>query len=125
MRDRTMIDVVFRHLSGSRATEVDTVPLGAHRELILGRALSAAVRLDAKRDSVVGRHHARIVPMDGLPPRFVIVDLRSRNGTYLNGRRIYEQAQIRPGDVVQLGEGGPELEFQFAIRPEFGERSGP
>ena len=55
---------------------------------------------------MVGRHHARIVPMEGLPPRFVLVDLRSRNGTYLNGRRIYEQAQINPGDIVQLGEGG-------------------
>ena len=120
-----MIDVIFRHLTGTRATEVDTVPLGAHRELILGRAHSAAVRLDARRDSVVGRHHARIVPMEGHPPRFVLVDLRSRNGTYLNGRRIYEQAQINPGDIVQLGEGGPELEFRFAIRPELGEREGP
>ncbi len=116
-----MIDVIFRHLSGARATEVDTVPLGAHRELILGRAASAAVRFDARRDTVVGRHHARIVPLDGEPAEFLLVDLQSINGTYVNGKRIVERAMLHPGDIVQLGAGGPTIEFQLAVRPESGE----
>jgi pSer/pThr/pTyr-binding forkhead associated (FHA) protein len=112
-----VIAVIFRHLSGARATEVDTVPLGAHQELILGRAASAAVRFDARRDSAVGRHHARLVPMDGNPALFLLVDLGSRNGTYVNGRRVDRQVVLHPGDVLQLGTGGPEVEFQVAIQP--------
>lgn len=118
-----MIEVIFRHLSGSRATEVDTVVLGAHRELILGRALSAAVRFHPRRDSCVGRHHARLIPVEGPPAAFLLVDLCSRNGTFLNGRRIHDETPLVPGDVVQLGEGGPEVEFQVALEPMAGSAS--
>jgi hypothetical protein len=45
-----MPNLIFRHISGTRATEVDVVAIGAHRELILGRAPSAAVRFDARFD---------------------------------------------------------------------------
>jgi hypothetical protein len=31
-----MVRVILKHLTGYRASEVDTVPLGAHTELILG-----------------------------------------------------------------------------------------
>jgi len=32
----------------------------------------------------------------------VLRDLGSSNGTWVNGRRVIE-AEVRPGDVVQLG----------------------
>lgn len=104
-----LVRIVFRHITGSRATQVDVVPLGAHRELILGRAASAAVRFDPRRDTEVGRHHARIEP--GLEPgTFRIVDLGSRNGTLLNGRRVVRPMPLHPGDIVRLGQDGPEVE---------------
>ena len=111
-----MVDVIFRHLSGARATQVDTVSLGAHQELILGRANSAAVRFDARRDTVVGRHHARLIPLAGTPAEFLLVDLGSRNGTYVNGRRIDGRAVLHSGDLLQLGSGGPEVEFLVEVR---------
>ena len=43
-----MVRMIFRHITGARATEVDVVQLGAHRELVLGRAPSAAVRFDPR-----------------------------------------------------------------------------
>jgi pSer/pThr/pTyr-binding forkhead associated (FHA) protein len=113
-----VVDLIFRHLSGARATQVDIVPLGAHQELILGRAPSAAVRFDLRRDVVVGRHHARLVPVPGKPGEFLLVDLRSRNGTFLNGCLVIGQAAVKPGDVVQLGAGGPEVEIQLDIRTD-------
>jgi pSer/pThr/pTyr-binding forkhead associated (FHA) protein len=86
------------------------VPLGAHRELILGRALSAAVRFDPRYDVTVGRQHARIAPHTGDPSRLMLNDLGSRNGTLLNGQRVDVAVAIKSGDVVRLGEAGPEVE---------------
>lgn len=105
-----MVNVIFRHISGTRATEVDVVPLGAHRELILGRAPSAAVRFDALGDTSVGRHHARIVPSPQDPSHLVLHDLRSRNGTFVNGDRIEQPVALNSGDRVRLGRLGPEIE---------------
>jgi pSer/pThr/pTyr-binding forkhead associated (FHA) protein len=47
----------------------------------------------------VSRRHALILERDGEP---VIADDRSRNGTYVNGRRVTE-ARLRNGDQVQIG----------------------
>ena len=57
-----MIRITRSHLSGSRATEIEVVPVGPHAELILGRAASAAVRFDPRLDGGVGRYHARLAP---------------------------------------------------------------
>lgn len=110
-----MTKIMFRHITGSRATEVDVVALGAHRELILGRAPSAAVRFDPLHDRDVGRHHARISWSDATPVIFEIVDLRSRNGTFVNGRLITTPMRLSAGDVIQLGAGGPELEVRWEL----------
>lgn len=108
-----MLRIILRHLTGSRATEVDVIPLGAHRELILGRASSAAVRFDPTMESFVGRYHARIAPSDEEPARLILADLKSRNGTFVNGVRIERSVELHAGDVVRLGECGPEIEVQM------------
>ncbi len=112
-----MTKIMFRHISGSRATQVDVVALGAHRELILGRAPSAAVRFDPMHDRDVGRHHARISWSDAVPVLFEIADLKSRNGTYVNGRLITAPMRLHAGDVIQLGAQGPEIEVRWDAEP--------
>lgn len=112
-----MTRIMFRHISGSRATQVDDIALGAHRELILGRAPSAAVRFDPLHDRDVGRHHARISWSDAVPVIFEIVDLKSRNGTYVNGRPITSPLRLHVGDVIQLGAQGPEIEVRWDAVP--------
>lgn len=111
-----MVRIIFRHITGSRATQIDVVPLGPHRELILGRAPSAAVRFDPHGDPRVGRYHARIAPGDDDGDLF-LSDLDSRNGTFLNGTRVVEPVLIRGGDVLQLGSGGPEIELLLEVSP--------
>ena len=110
-----MVRLIVRHLSGARATEVDVVPLGAHRELILGRALSAAIRFDSERDARVGRYHARIVPRADGRVGFALVDLGSRNGTFVTGQRVDGAVDLCPGDIVQLGDQGPTIEIVFEV----------
>jgi FHA domain/Domain of unknown function (DUF1707) len=50
-------------------------------------------------DDTVSRRHAELRADDG---RWLLRDLGSSNGTWVNGRRVVE-AEVRPGDVVQLG----------------------
>jgi pSer/pThr/pTyr-binding forkhead associated (FHA) protein/S1-C subfamily serine protease len=39
---------------------------------------------------------------------WLLVDLGSRNGTYLNGRRLGAPTALKPHDTIRLGESGPE-----------------
>jgi hypothetical protein len=69
----------------------------AARELFIGRSSGCDVMLT---DTSVSRRHARLIPRDGA---WVLHDLSSTNGSYLNGRRV-SRCQLRPGDRVALGE---------------------
>jgi len=48
----------------------------------------------------VSRHHARI-DVDG--PRIAIEDLGSKNGTFVNGKRIRERVTLKEGDEIMFG----------------------
>jgi pSer/pThr/pTyr-binding forkhead associated (FHA) protein len=62
----------------------------------IGRGLAADLRLD---ENSVSRRHALLV--DG-PSGPRILDDRSSNGTFVNGRRV-EQVDLSDGDVIVLG----------------------
>lgn len=62
----------------------------------LGRT-GADVVLD---DPTVSRLHAVVAEVSG---GWVLEDLGSRNGTYVNGRRVAGPVALRDGDVVRLG----------------------
>ncbi|HKV40600.1 MAG TPA: FHA domain-containing protein, partial [Blastocatellia bacterium] len=109
--------IVLRHLSGSKANQVEEFPLNHIKELTIGRDPSSIVKYDPDRDDLVGRQHARITQDASDPTQFTLSDLNSRNGTYLNRQRILGSARIMPGDVVQFGAGGPEFQFDVEPRP--------
>ena len=109
--------IVLKHLSGSKANQVEEFPLNHVKELVLGRDPSATVKYDPDRDDLVGRQHARITQDPNDPSQFIITDLNSRNGTFVNRQRITGSARVNPGDVVQLGPGGPEFVFEIEPRP--------
>ena len=68
-----------------------------HQRVIhLGRGFSADLRLE---DQSVSRRHAVVVDAPEGPR---ILDDRSANGTYVNGRRVAE-AVLRDRDVIRLG----------------------
>ncbi len=59
-----------------------------------------AAQLVLADDSKVSNVHARITPMEG--DRFILEDLASTNGTFVNDERI-EQVPLRSGDLVKIG----------------------
>ncbi|MGQ9898630.1 MAG: trypsin-like peptidase domain-containing protein [Acidobacteriota bacterium] len=113
----TVTKIVLRHVSGSRVNQVEEFPLAHLKELEIGRDASCQVRYDPDRDDLVGRHHAKISTEGGEHPVFTLKDLGSRNGTYVNRQRIAAPVRLYPGDVVQLGPGGPEFIFDVEPRP--------
>jgi S1-C subfamily serine protease len=109
--------IVLKHLSGSKANQVEEFPLAHVKELILGRDPSSTVKYDPDRDDLVGRQHAKITQDPNDPSQFIVSDLNSRNGTFVNRQRITGTVRVNPGDVVQLGPGGPEFVFEIEPRP--------
>lgn len=72
--------------------------------LTIGRSFQDAFDVN---DSYMSQRHFRIERRDGT---FLLRDLKSRNGTFLNGARILE-ALLSDGDVVRAGNS--EFRFQF------------
>ena len=69
----------------------------AQNEMIIGRSADLAITIDNR---VVSRQHARISFQDG---HFFIEDLRSSNGTYLNGELLTRKMALNSGDHIGLG----------------------
>jgi S1-C subfamily serine protease len=96
----------FKFLSGARAGQVETFQKGY---LGLGRHPLSDVRFDAERDlDVSSRHAAIMAKAEG----YVLQDLGSKNGTYVNGQRIEGDRLLKDGDVIGFGAKGPALEFR-------------
>lgn len=66
--------------------------------LTIGRATSNDLTF---QDPWLSRLHAKIIPRDG---DFVVADAGSRNGTYLNGRRLAGEEGLTEGDIIALGD---------------------
>src|SRR5258708_12389393 len=49
----------------------------------------------------VSKRHARLLFSDG---RIIVTDLKSTNGTYVNGRKIAQATIVREGDKIYVGD---------------------
>jgi hypothetical protein len=72
-------------------------------EVTLGRAAGCQVTLD---DGYISQLHARVYVRDG---RWMVEDLGSTNGTYLNRQRVSGPMVIQAGDRIQIGNTVLEL----------------
>src|SRR3954451_6751257 len=59
----------------------------------------------------VSKRHARLLFRDG---RFIVTDLKSTNGTYVNGRKIAQATIVREGDKIYIGDFVLRIESQTA-----------
>ena len=81
---------------------------------VLGRDSAADIQVDAAA-SVVSRRHAEIKRQpDG---NFIVSDLKSFNGTRVNGQRISKPTVLKNDDVLQLSTAGPILRFVLTREP--------
>jgi Flp pilus assembly protein TadD len=109
--------ILIRHLSGARAGQVDEFPAAGTNEILVGRDPEAQVCFDPSREDLVSRQHVKIVRDPESPNEFAVVDMQSRNGTFLNRQRVYAPAHLTHNDVIQLGPAGPEFRFEFDPAP--------
>jgi hypothetical protein len=67
-------------------------------ELYIGRDVGNDIVVN---DSEVSRKHARLVLQTG---GYMLEDLGSTNGTFVNGQRLMGPHVLRPGELIMLGE---------------------
>lgn len=75
----------------------------------IGRHPINDLRFDAERDLDVSSRHAELRAVEN---RYVLVDLGSTNGTFVNGERVSGERELRDGDVITFGNDGPQAEFR-------------
>jgi pSer/pThr/pTyr-binding forkhead associated (FHA) protein len=64
--------------------------------LTIGRSGDNEIQL---ADPVASRRHARVEPRQGT---YLLIDLDSANGTFVNGQRVQQHA-LRDGDEIRIG----------------------
>lgn len=100
------MQIVLKVASGSHAGKEIKV---ASEKFLIGR--SDTCQLRPKSESV-SRKHCIIVLKDN---RVLVQDLKSRNGTFVNGKRLpTDKAKVlKPGDTLKVAS----LEFEVVIEP--------
>jgi pSer/pThr/pTyr-binding forkhead associated (FHA) protein len=104
--------IVIRHRTGSKAKQTEDFSLADFKEITFGRGSSVEVKY-ALRDYLVSRQHARITRDGDNPGQFLLIDLKSRNGTFVNKSRISSPCRLHHGDLVQFGPSGPVFVFEL------------
>jgi serine phosphatase RsbU (regulator of sigma subunit)/pSer/pThr/pTyr-binding forkhead associated (FHA) protein len=79
--------------------------------LLVGRLPESEIFID---EPVVSRRHAEIFIAEG---KHFVRDAGSRNGTFLNGKRVFQPAQLAPGSVITIG--GSRIVFEPSSSPSF------
>jgi two-component system cell cycle response regulator len=96
---------VLTVVSGPSTGRMFSVAVGGE-ETVIGRGKEAQVRID---DAGASRAHARVIQVAA--GGYVVEDLSSTNGTFVDGERI-ERAELESGDRISIG---PNVVVSFAI----------
>jgi hypothetical protein len=75
----------------------------AQQQITLGRANDATLVLN---DDYASSRHARIFPQDG---QWIVEDLGSTNGTYLDRQKVTRPMPVPPGVPIRIGKTVLEL----------------
>jgi ABC-type multidrug transport system ATPase subunit/pSer/pThr/pTyr-binding forkhead associated (FHA) protein len=79
-------------------------------EILIGREPNSTLQIDAPG---VSRKHARLTFQNN---QYLLEDLGSSNGTFVNGERITKSWPLKNGDLISLGK-MIQLEYQVALPP--------
>ncbi len=88
-----MFTIILQEKGGEQRRMVFNKP-----EVTIGRVQGNDIVLPKGN---VSKRHARIVLKDG---KFIIVDLKSTNGTYVNGRKITSPLVVKDSDKIYIGD---------------------
>jgi pSer/pThr/pTyr-binding forkhead associated (FHA) protein len=99
------VRVVVDHVAGSRRGQRQEFAAGTR--VRFGRHPECEVSFDPQRDIDASSRHAELRQVDA---GWVLVDLGSSNGTYVDGHRVTETPVVRNIPVaVEFGPGGPRI----------------
>ena len=68
------------------------------------------VAFDPNVDLDASGRHAEFRREGGV---FILTDVGSRNGTFVNGRRLYAPHSLQNGDEIEFGSGGPRMRVEL------------
>src|SRR5689334_20873857 len=91
------------------------IALDAGRSAVIGRARQCEITIE---DDTVSSNHARI-ELNSQGQRVTVTDLKSSNGTFINGKRI-SSGQAQAGDVLRFGS----ADFKLVAGAEAGTAKG-
>ncbi len=86
--------------------EVRVIPLDTPR-FTIGRGPESSLCIP---ETIISRTHAEVIR---LGDDFLMRDLGSTNGSFVNGERVSEQ-MLNDGDVLRFGSNGPEAVFRLS-----------
>lgn len=92
-----------------------SVPLDPRTPLSIGRDPASGLCLGEARG--VSRHHALVRVSRTRAGQWLLCDLGSANGTYLEGARLKDCRPLSDGDEIRLGLNGPVLQFRAGGSP--------
>ncbi|MFO0685964.1 MAG: GGDEF domain-containing protein [Sandaracinus sp.] len=85
------------------------IVIGEGQDFVLGRTTEASYAID---DDSLSRRHARFFRLAG---KYAIEDLKSTNGTFVDGRRLSEPSFLEPGASIQLGK---DIVLRFELQDD-------
>jgi len=109
--------------NGAASGTQSRYPLLSNQEMVIGRDPNCQIVLDAMIYRMVSRRHAVIRPLSLSPDSrhvvggWLICDLNSANGTFLNGSRLKESQELHAGDRISFGTDGPQFIFEYEFTP--------
>ncbi len=112
----SVVNAELTVLSGSIAGTVHSLRKG---ETVLGRSPEADLVFDPREEITISGAHAALYRTE---LGWVVKDLKSLNGTFVNGERVSDPVVLADRDRIQLGPEGPILEFRLRTGPPGAER---
>lgn len=102
------MEIRLIHVMGARKGQ--TQAFKDPKSIRFGRQPGNEVAFDPKEDIRASGNHAEI-RLEG--ERFLLYDLNSTNGTFVNGRQISGPQVLQHGDVIEFGKGGPQVRCEI------------
>lgn len=85
------------------------IVIGEGQDFVVGRTTEASYAID---DDSLSRRHARFFRLAG---KYAIEDLKSTNGTFVDGKRLSEPSFLEPGASIQLGK---DIVLRFELQDD-------
>ncbi len=108
----------FTVLSGTRAGQTDVF---SQTHIGVGRHPQSELKFDPDKDLDVSSRHAAITLVGDL---YVLRDLGSTNGTFVNGKQLTGDHVLTSGETIRFGLNGPEVRFTAIAPPRAGASGG-